>query len=267
MIGVFSSGVGGITVVRALKDALPEYDIIYFGDTGRTPYDNKSLAAISTFTLQGIDFLLQKGAKLLIIASNAGAGAIAGDMAEQQKAPWLEIITPAVQQALKTSRHSRIGVIGTRATIACKIYEQKIRALDPQAKVYSREGALLVPLVEEGWLKKPETVRIVKKCIYPLKVRQIDTLILGCTHFGWLKEIFKRKMGSNIRIIDPTVTVVGTIKTFLRCNPGVDSQLGKTGRTRFFVSDISEHFQKTARAFFGGHIQLERSRVQRLNES
>ncbi len=256
MIGVFSSGVGGITVVKALKDALPEYDIIYLGDTARTPYGNKSLAAISTFTLQGIDFLLQKGAKLLIIASNAAAGAIAGDMTEQQKAPWLEIITPAVQKALKASRHSRIGIIGTRATIACRIYEQKIRALDPQAKVYSREGSLLVPLVEEGWLKKPETVRIVKKYIYPLKVRQIDTLILGCTHFGLLKEIFKRKMGSNIRIIDPAVTVVGTIKTFLRCNPEVDAQLSKTGQTHFFVSDISEHFQKTAQAFFGGHIQL-----------
>jgi len=256
MIGVFDSGVGGITVVKALKDALPEYDVIYFGDTARTPYGNKSLAAISTFTRQGIDFLLQRGAKLLIIASSAAAGANSGDMTEQPKAPWLEIITPAVQQALKASRRSRIGIIGTRATIACKIYEQKIRALDPQAKVYSREGSLLVPLVEEGWLKKPETVRIVKKYIYPLKVRQIDTLILGCAHFGFLKEIFKRKMGSNIRIIDPTVTVVGTIKTFLRCNPELDAQLDKSGRTHFFVSDISEHFQKTAQVLYGGHIQL-----------
>ena len=257
MIGVFDSGVGGLTVVKALTDALPEYDIIYFGDTARTPYGNKSLATINTFTLQGIDFLLQKGAKLLIIASNAAAGAIAGDMTEQP-APWLEIITPAVQQALKTSPYSKIGIIGTRATIACKIYEQKIRALDPQAKVYSHEGSLLVPLVEEGWLKKPETVRIVKKCIYPLKVRQIDTLILGCTHFALLKEIFKRKMGSHIRIIDPAMTAVGTIKTFLRCNPEVDAHLDKTGRAHFFVSDISEHFQKTAQIFFGGHIQLNR---------
>ncbi len=261
MIGVFDSGVGGITVVKFLKDALPEYDIIYFGDTARTPYGNKSLATIRTFTLQGIDFLFQKGAKLLVIASNAAAGAIAGDMNEQQKAPGLEIITPAVQKALRESRHSRIGIIGTRATIACKIYEQKIRALDPQAKVYTKEGSLLVPLVEEGWLKKPETVRIVKKCIYPLKVRQIDTLILGCTHFALLKEIFKRKMGPNIRIIDPTVTAVGTVKTFLRCNPEVDAQLGKTGRTHFFVSDISEHFQKAAQAFFGGHIQLNRMSI------
>ena len=258
MIGVLSSGLGGITVVKALKDALPEYDIIYFGDTARTPYGNKSLAAISTFTLQGIDFLLQKGAKLLIIASNAAAGAISGDMTDQQKTPWLEIITPAVQQALTASRHSRIGIIGTRATIASKIYGREIRALDPQAKIYSQEGPLLVPLVEEGWLKKPETVRIVKKYIYPLKVRQIDTLILGCTHFVMLKEIFGRKMGPNIRIIDPAVTVVGAIKTFLRCNPEVDAQLKKTGRTHFFVSDISEHFQKTAQVFFGGHIQLNR---------
>jgi len=258
MIGVFGSGTGGIAVVGAIKNALPEYDLVYFGDTLRAPYDNNSLEAIRTFTREGLDLLIQKGAKLLVIASHAAVGALGADLMQQRETSCLEIVTPAVQQALRAGRHPKIGVIGTRATIASKIYEQKIGALNPLAKVFSSQGPLLVPLVEEGWLKKPETVRIVKKCVHPLRVRQIDTLILGCTRFVWLKEIIQRKMGPKVTIIDPTETVVGSIKTFLKRHPRVGARLGKAGQTHFLVSDVSAHSQKTAQAFFKGHVLLSR---------
>jgi glutamate racemase len=257
MIGIFDSGIGGLTVVKSLMEELPGYNMIYFGDTARTPYGSKSPETVVRYALENTDFLLKQGAKLIVMACNTVSSVAAGRIAEDYDIPTFEVVTPATERAVKTSNTSIIGVIGTRATVKSGIYEHKIMALKPEAKVYSVACPLLVPLVEEGWMKKPETVMIIKKYLHPLKVRQIDTLILGCTHYPLLKDKIQRKIGKRVHIIDSSIAIAENVKFFLDTHPEVDKQLGKNNAFRLFVSDITEQFEKTARATLKRNVFLE----------
>ncbi|MBW1747843.1 MAG: glutamate racemase, partial [Deltaproteobacteria bacterium] len=215
MIGIFDSGIGGLTVVKSLMEELPGYNMIYFGDTARTPYGSKSPETVVRYALENTDFLLKQGAKLIVMACNTASSVAADRVAENYDIPIFEVVTPATEQAVKISNTLTIGVIGTRATVKSGIYEHKIMALKPDAKVYSAACPLLVPLVEEGWMKKPETVMIIKKYLHPLKVRQIDTLILGCTHYPLLKDKIQRKIGKRVHIIDSSIAIAENVKFFL----------------------------------------------------
>ena len=247
MIGIFDSGIGGLTVVKAITERIPGYDIIYSGDTARTPYGNKSPETVIEYAVQDTTFLLNNGAKIIVMACNT-ASSVAFDIIEKRfDAPVFEVITPAAELALESSRKMAIGVIGTRATVKSGIYEKKIKALNPGARIYSVACPLLVPLVEEGWIDRPETAMIVKKYLHPLKVRQIDTLILGCTHYPLLKHVIQRKIGKRINIIDSSTGVAGKVEKFLKERPDIDSLLSKNGKTRIFVSDVTDQFAKTAR--------------------
>ena len=257
MIGIFDSGIGGLTVVRALMEELSGYDIVYFGDTARTPYGNKSPDTVIKYALENTEFLLSKGAKIIVMACNTASSVATDDVTKRFDVPIFEVITPAVELSVKTSKKLRVGVIGTRATIKSNIYSKKIRDLKPETKVYSCACPLLVPLVEEGWLKKPETTMIVKKYLHPLKVRQIDTLILGCTHYPILKNIIQNKIGKRVNIIDSSVTVAEKVKDFLEKHKDIDSLLSKNGECRFFVSDVTEQFEKIAGATLKRNIILE----------
>lgn len=256
MIGIFDSGIGGLTVARAIMDALPRYDIVYFGDTARTPYGNKSGRTVIEYSLQNTEFLADKGAKIIVMACNTASSVATEEVQNRFDMPVYEVITPAVDLALEKTRKNIIGVIGTRATIESGIYERKIRQRRPDAKIYSAPCPLLVPLVEEGWIAKPETRMIVKKYLHHLKVRQIDTLILGCTHYPVLKHIIAHKIGEKVRIIDSSVALAGQIKQFLGDFPDVDAGLNKNGNTWFYVSDLTPQFEKTARAVIKRNIDL-----------
>ncbi len=257
MIGIFDSGIGGLTVVRSLMEQLPGYDIIYFGDTARTPYGSKSSETVIRYSLENTDFLLQKGAQIIVMACNTASSVAADQVRETFKAPIFEVVTPAAEISTLASRRLRIGVVGTRATVRSGIYEKKIKELRPEAKVYSAACPLLVPLVEEGWLKKPETVMIIKKYLHPLKVRQVDTLILGCTHYPLLKDKIQRKIGKRVVVIDSSIAVSAKVKGFLENHPEIDSSLGKGGKFRLFVSDITEQFEKIAQATLKKKVLLE----------
>lgn len=261
MIGIFDSGIGGLTVVRALMEHLPGYDIIYFGDTARTPYGSKSPKTVIGYSLENTDFLFKKGAKIVITACNTASSVAMESMTERFDMPIFEVITPAVECSIKTSKKLRVGVIGTRATINSGIYEKKIHRINSKAKVYSVACPLLVPLVEEGWFKKPETTMIVKKYLHPLKTRQIDTLILGCTHYPHLKNIIQKKIGKGVNIIDSSVAVAGKVKDFFKKHPEVCNQISKKGEYRFFVSDITEQFEKTAKALLKKNVLLEEVKI------
>lgn len=256
MIGIFDSGIGGLTVVRAVMDTLPGYDIVYFGDTARTPYGNKSERTVIEYSLENTEFLAGKGAKIIVMACNTASSVATEAVKSRFEMPVYEVISPAVDLALEKTGEKIIGVIGTRATIKSGIYERKIRQLSPETKIYSMPCPLLVPLVEEGWINKPETRMIVKKYLHPLKTRQIDTLILGCTHYPVLKNVIASKIGSKVRIIDSSVALAGQIKQFLDDFPRVDSELKKNGQTRFYVSDVTPQFEKTARAVIKQDIKL-----------
>ncbi len=246
MIGIFDSGVGGLTVAKAIMEKIPGYDIIYFGDTAHTPYGTKSPETVMGYTVNNIEFLLSQGASVIVIACNTASSIATADVLERFDVPIFEVITPAVKLAVSASEKFRFGVIGTRATITSGIYEKKIREIQPAAKIYSIACPLLVPLVEEGWLNKPEAAMIVKKYLHPLKTRRIDTLILGCTHYPLLKKVIQRKAGKQVHLIDSSISVAGDIKAYLEKHTEVDRPLGKNGKLTLFVSDITEQFEKIA---------------------
>jgi glutamate racemase len=257
MIGIFDSGIGGLTVLRTLMEKLPGYDCVYFGDIARVPYGSKSHATIVQYTLQNIDFLIHKGAKIIVMACNTASSIATENVVKKFDMPVFDVITPAVEEVHNISKTYKIGVIGTRATIKSGIYEKKIKELNPEANVYSVPCPLLVPLVEEGWLKKPETTMIIKKYLHPLKVKQIDTLILGCTHYPLLKKIIQNKIGKRVNLIDSSVAVAGEVKRFLEKRTDVDDLLDKKGMTRFFVSDVTPQYETTANQILKRNVHFE----------
>lgn len=257
MIGIFDSGIGGLTVVKALKTIMPEYDMIYFGDTARTPYGSKSAASILEYAVQDTEFLINKGAKLIVVACNTASSIAVKALTKKFNIPIFEVITPAAELAVQVSPKLRIGVIGTRATVNSRIYEKKIQTLSPDAKILSCPCPLIVPLVEEGWINKPETTMIIKKYLHPLKIRQIDTLILGCTHYTILKKIIQKKIGNKVKLIDSSISIAENVKQFLCTNPEFDSKLNKNSQSRFYISDITTQFKHTAKSIFKNKITLE----------
>ena len=257
MIGVFDSGIGGLTVVRALKGQLPQYDIVYFGDTARTPYGTKSPETVIQYAVEDAEILLEKGAQILVVACNSASSVATEALRERFDVPILEVISPAVQMAVSDPKRTRVGVIGTRATVNSGIYNDKIRALRPESAVYSQPCPLLVPLVEEGWIKRGETRKIVKKYLHPLKLKRIDVLILGCTHYPLLKEIIQVKIGKRVKVIDSSEALSAAVMAFLRENLDVDSRLTKGGTCRFYVSDVTEQFQKVANSILKRGATLE----------
>lgn len=257
MIGILDSGIGGLTTARALTELLPDCDILYFGDTARAPYGNRSPEAIIAYALEGAAFLLQSGANLIVISSHSIAAVASEALAERFDVPIFEGITPSAEFSLNISRKLSIGIIGARAIINSRIYEKKIKAINPEARVYSAACPLLVHLIEEGALKKPETNKILKKYLIPLKVRQIDTLIPSCAHYAILKKSIQRKIGMRVKLVDPSALLAEHVKQFIETHPETAGVLSKTGKSSFFVSDMTEHIQKTAQAMFGKNIRLE----------
>ena len=260
MIGIFDSGVGGMTVARAIEQMCPGYPLIYFGDIARTPYGPKSPDTIKNYSINNTDFLLRHGAELIIIACNSAASTARETLHKQYNVPILDVITPAVNRAAKISKNGRIGVIGTRATIKSGIYEQGIRGQRPESRVLSQACPLLVPLVEEGWLNKRETKMILRRYLHPMRSRQIDTLVLGCTHYPLLKHLIGPRIGRRVQLIDSSVEVAQAVRSFLDAHADCAQRLyNPEKKSRFFVSDLTETAQQLAAGIFGRSIPLEKT--------
>jgi glutamate racemase len=257
MIGIFDSGVGGLTVARAVMDRLPGHDIVYFGDTARTPYGTKSPETVTGYALEDVRFLVEQGAKLIVVACNTVSSVAADALSAAFPVPMFEVITPAVETALAVSRKNRFGVVGTRATVASGVYARRIRERRPEAAVHSVPCPLLVPLVEEGWIHRPETTRIIKKYLIPLKARQIDTLILGCTHYPVLLDPIARKAGKRVRVVDSAHALAESLAAYLSGHPSLDSEMSQTGENRFFVSDRTDQVERIAKAILRRNLGLE----------
>ena len=262
MIGVFDSGIGGLTVVRALLEALPQHEIIYLGDTARTPYGSKSAHTIIKYSINNTEFLLSKGAAMLVIACNtASSYAYETVQTHYPHIPVFEVTGPGATLAAQRSPRKRIGVIGTRATIASGVYEKKIKQSHPNAEVIAVPCPLLVPLVEEGWTKKPETNMIIKKYLRPLKNKRIDTLILGCTHYPVLRAAIQRKIGARVGLVDSSEAIALQIKDHLGVSslPPANSNLRWPQRCRIYVTDTADQFKKTAALILGRRIPIEQA--------
>jgi glutamate racemase len=257
MIGVFDSGIGGLTVVRAIMERLPGYDILYFGDTARTPYGSKSPSTVIKYAIENTEFLFSQGAQAVVLACNTASSVAPDILRRRYDMPVFEVISPAAELAVRLSRQGRIGIIGTRATVASGVYEAVIKERRPECQVFASACPLLVPLVEEGWLKKPVTAMIVKDYLRPLKIRQIDTLILGCTHYPLLRDLIQSKIGRRVRVIDSSTGVVNSIQTLIEQDPGWRKRLKREGRYRFVVSDTTEQFENIACSILKRRIRLE----------
>ena len=257
MIGIFDSGVGGLTVVRALKVARPDLSFVYLGDTARMPYGTKSRDTIKRYSREAVSFLMSQGAKTIIIACNTASSLATAHLRKQfPKTPIFDVISPAVNTALKTTDNNKVGVIGTRATISSGVYEQQLRALRPEIKVFSNSAPLLVSLVEEGWIDTPETVSIVGKYIAPIRDEGIDTLILGCTHYPILKKEISDRVGEGVKLIDSAETAVKAFCDTLDENSSLNRVLRKKGESSFFVTDTSPQFGKLASEWLGGSVSV-----------
>ncbi len=253
-IGVFDSGVGGLTVVRALMERLPNENIVYFGDTARVPYGVKSRSTIETYTAQIVEFLMQHDVKALVIACNTIA-AVAGAKVRQTAGgmPVLDVIAAGAQAALATSRNGRIGIIATSTTVNSNAYARAIHAQNPQARVPSQACPLLVPLVEEGWLEHEVTRLTVREYLKPLLAEDIDTLVLGCTHYPLLKPLLQSE-APHLALVDSALTTAEATAAAL-AEAGVLNPSQTPADYHFYVSDIPLRFQTIGERFLGRSLE------------
>lgn len=249
-IGVFDSGVGGLTVAREIMRQLPNERIVYFGDTARLPYGSKSRDTITKFSRQIVRFLQTQGVKAIVVACNS-VSAYALDVLEQEvDIPMIGVIKSGARTAIKATRNGKIGVIATEATIGSGIYGRYIKEHDARATVLGKACPLFVPLVEEGLWEDPVTDEIARRYLTELIDVGIDTLILGCTHYPMIRSTIGRIMGDGVTLVNPAYETARELKALLR-EQGLESghrpELG-TELYRFFVSDAADKFQKFANA-------------------
>ena len=256
MIGIFDSGVGGMTVARAIEKLLPQYRVVYFGDLARTPYGSKSAETIREYACQNTKFLLAHGAKIIVVACNSAASVASDLLLARFPIPVFEVITPAVERSAAMTRAGKIGVIGTRATVKSGVYERKLKAINPEFSVYSQACPLLVPLVEEGWGDRRETKMIIRRYLHPLRSEQVDTLVLGCTHYPVLKNLIQPRIGKRVQVIDSSEAVAASVQSYLDAHPDVADSLERGGDNKYYVSDTTEAAQQTAKRIFGRKIDL-----------
>lgn len=250
-IGVFDSGIGGLTVVKAIMQRLPHESIIYFGDTARVPYGIKSAQTIQQFSQQIVDFLLNKGVKLLVIACNTIAAVAAEEIQKKTPLPILDVLVASAKAAVAATHKQQVGVIGTLTTIHSQAYDRAIHRLNPQIQIFSQACPLLVPLVEEGWLDHPVTQLTAQEYLQPLLAYQaIDTLVLGCTHYPLLKPLLTKIAGPGVALVDSADTLAAEIEQVLTLN-GLQQNPGEIPHYEFYVSDVPQRFQKIGEQFLG----------------
>lgn len=250
-IGVFDSGLGGLTVVKEIIKLLPDENIEYFGDTGRVPYGIRSNDTIKKYAFEDEKFLLSKDVKLIVAACGT-VSSVAGKEGEQLPVPFIEVVSHSVNAAVNATKNKKIGVLATAATVKSHAHKNKILEKIPDAKVYEVAGTMLVHLVEEGWINKDDTVtyETVKRYLSPLKENGIDTLILGCTHFPILEDIIRDVLGDKVALINMGTAAAQAIKEKLI---GLDmlNNSGQNGKHNFYVSDKTQNFKTVATTLLG----------------
>jgi glutamate racemase len=265
MIGFFDSGLGGLTVLKAVKAKLPQYNYIYLGDNARAPYGNKSQDLIFDYTKEALEFLFEQDCSLVIIACNtASAEALRKIQREWLSVNYpdkkvLGVLVPAVEELVeyfqdKKTLDKKVGIIATEATTESGKYEREIKKLDNQIEIFSCATPLLVPLVEGGWEKNKETKKILEEYLNPLKEKEIKALILGCTHYPFLQEKIEEVIGQDIKIINTPVAVANKLEIYLKKHSALEQRLKKDRKLYFYTTDDEENFRKLGEKFLGEKI-------------
>lgn len=252
-IGIFDSGVGGLTVLQCITESLPREDLVYLGDTARYPYGSKSPEVVTRYSLENTDFLVDKGVKVLVVACNTASAVSLERLRERYEIPVIGVIEPGAREAIRKTRNGRVGVIGTEATITSGAYTRVLRALRSAVEVYTRACPLFVPLVEEGWVDG-EVVRLtIAQYLSSLKHSGIDTLILGCTHYPLLKKSIGGFLGEGVKLVDSAEETAKEVRTTL-IRYGLARRRG-TGTASFFVTDLPDRFIKVGARFLGNKVE------------
>lgn len=252
-IGVFDSGIGGLSVLKELVATLAGEQFIYLGDTARLPYGTKTPEVILRYTRENTEFLLAKGIKMLVVACNTSSAIALERIAGETIVPVIGVIDPGARAAAKVSRTGKIGVIATEATIASGAYTRAIQKFRPKAEIYTRACPLLVPLVEEGFLDNEIAEKTVAYYLESLKASGIDTLLLGCTHYPLLREMFHRVLGPGVKIVDSATATAAAVRERLH---GLGLlRHGARGGQSFFVTETPDRFVRVGRRFFGPQVE------------
>ncbi len=252
-IGVFDSGIGGLTVVRELRRQLPAEDIVYFGDTARVPYGPKSPETVQRYSREIGAFLLTRGVKAVVVACNTATAHALPMLEAELPVPVIGVVGPGARAAVRSAGSGGIGVIGTAGTVRSGAYERAIAAIAPQANVTARACPLLVPFVEEGWTDHPATRLVTEEYLAPFRTDGVTTLVLGCTHYPLLKPVIAEVVGPDIRLIDSAEEAAADTGTVLRSR-GLAAPSDRAGTTHYVVSDAADQFARTARHFLGAPL-------------
>jgi glutamate racemase len=256
-IGVFDSGIGGLTVVKALRDMLPNEKIFYLGDTARVPYGGKSAGTVERYSLEIADILIEKNAKIVVAACNTASSIALRKLEEHLPVPVTGVIRPGARAAIAATQNDRIGVIGTRATIKSGAYERELRLLNANIHISSRACPLLVPLIEEGWLEDKLTDHVIARYLEPLVHEGIDTLVLGCTHYPLLTEAISRAAGDAVKLVDSAHNCAAAVQELLD-QKGLHAPARNSAGLEVALTDAPDNFLRVAREA----LELEIGEVQ-----
>ncbi|EOS22701.1 glutamate racemase [Lachnospiraceae bacterium 3-1] len=256
-VGVFDSGVGGLTVAREIMRQLPEENIIYFGDTARVPYGSKSKETIIRYSRQIIHFLESMGVKAIVVACNTASAFALEEIRPEMKMPIIGVVKPGAKVAAEATRNGKIGVIGTEGTVGSQIYTEMIHRHNPKAVVLGKACPLFVPLVEEGWLKDPVTIEVAKRYLASFQESDIDTLILGCTHYPLLRSTIRDIMGEEVNLVNPAYETAQGLWRLLKEHQITNDGKGAVSslKYQFYVSDAAEKFKNFANSILPCEIK------------
>lgn len=256
-VGVFDSGVGGLTVAREIMRNLPSEKIVYFGDTARVPYGSKSKETVIRYSRQIIRFLLEQQVKAIVVACNTASAFALDAVKDELDIPIIGVIEAGARVAAAETRNKRVGVIGTVGTVGSGIHEAYLKKLDPKIQVVGKACPLFVPLVEEGWLHDPVTVEVASRYLKELQEKEIDTLILGCTHYPLLRSTIREIMGEKVRLVNPAYETALELGNLLK-----EQNLLSTGTQqeefpyRFYVSDLADEFKNFANSILPYDVEM-----------
>ena len=260
-IGIFDSGIGGLTVAKAVNKLLPNEKIIYFGDTAHLPYGDKSTAAIQAYSIKICDIFLKRNCKVILIACNS-ASAAATDLVKEyvgKRAKVFNVIEPAVNYIRETYRETAVGLIGTKQTVGSEVYKTKIEGLGNQLQLKSLATPLLVPMIEEGFLEGTISQDIINEYLKKPILKDISALILGCTHYPLIKDQVTRFYNKKVEVIDSSEVVARSLKAYLEYNLLVKTS--ENPSNEFMVSDYTESFEELTKLFFGKQVELEKYKL------
>ena len=248
-IGVFDSGIGGLTILRALRRALPQENFIYFGDTANVPYGGKSKAAVTRLALNVAKFLEKCGVKLIVVACNTASAQALPTLRKQLKVPVLGVIEPGTNAAVSSTQNNKIAVLGTQGTVESRAYVKAIQKRRKPAQVFQQACPLFVPLAEEGFAQKPAAKLIAQEYLAPVKASGADTVILGCTHYPILKNLIAQILGPHVTLVDSAETLARAAKQFLQ-DKKLTAVKGR-GHVKLYASDAPDKFTRSAHKLLG----------------